>query len=111
MTISERAVQIWPLLTYAAAHRQTITYELLGRHIGVPRMGLGPMLEPIQALCVERSLPPLTSIVVSDVDGDPGEGFSAAPDVARGQAAVFRFRWVDIDVPSADDYDLLMRRA
>src|SRR5688572_14822476 len=57
----ERAAQIWPLLTYAASHRQTLTYELVGRLIGVPHFGLAQLLEPIQSYCLIRELPALTS--------------------------------------------------
>src|SRR5262249_5096427 len=52
LTRSERATQIWPILTLCASRRQTLTYDLLGRLIGVPRQGLGQLLEPIQSYCI-----------------------------------------------------------
>jgi hypothetical protein len=57
----ERASQIWPVLAWAARLRQTITYPQLGQLIGVPRHGLGQLLEPIQAHCLAHGLPPLTA--------------------------------------------------
>jgi hypothetical protein len=86
VTKSERAAQIWPLLALSAAKRQTLTYEEVGRLIGVPRQGLGQLLEPIQSVCILRDLPPLTVLVVSDVDGTPGPGFIGAQHVPSAQA-------------------------
>ena len=77
MTVYERAAQIWPLLSYAATHRQTLTYDILGKLIGVPRFGLGKQLEPIQSYCLIHNLPPLTVLVVNQ-SGRPSEGFIAS---------------------------------
>jgi hypothetical protein len=94
MTKEERAAQIWPILTLCALRRQTLSYDQLGRLIGVPRQGLGQLLEPIQSLCILYNMPPLTALVVSDVDGLPGSGFIAAQDVPKAQAFVFSFDWM-----------------
>ena len=101
MHAHERAFQIWSLLTYAATHRQILTYDLLGRHIGVPRVGLGQLLEPIQSYCLIHDLPALTSIVVAD-NGEPGPGFVAvAPNqVPREQQRVFNHDWLNETVPN-----------
>jgi len=52
MTKGQRASQIWAVLVLAARQRQVLTYDLLGRAIGVPRAGLGQLLEPIQSYCI-----------------------------------------------------------
>jgi hypothetical protein len=101
MTKGERAAQIWPLLSLCAARRQTLTYELLGRLIGVPRQGLGQLLEPIQSFCLLNGLHPLTSLVVSDITGLPGEGFIGASDVPANQAKVFAHDWLSTSPPTA----------
>jgi hypothetical protein len=101
MTRSERAAQIWPLLTLCASRRQTLTYEQLGRLIGVPRHGLGHLLEPIQSYCILHDVHPLTALVVSDVDGMPGSGFIAAENVPSAQARVFAFDWTQLTPPDA----------
>lgn len=101
MQVHQRAAQIWPLLTYAASHRQTLTYDILGKHIGVPRQGLGQLLEPIQSYCLINELPALTSIVVRD-SGIPGVGFIAAADVPAAQQRVFGFDWLEHRVPSEE---------
>lgn len=94
MDASERAAQIWPLLTLAARNRQTLTYPLLGSLVGVPQAGLGQLLEPIQSYCLLNDLPPLSILVVSSQDGMPGTGFSAVQDVPRHQQRVFDFDWL-----------------
>jgi len=58
MTRSERAAQIWPILTLCAKQYQILTYDLLGRLIGVPRQGLGQLLEPVQSYCLINSAHP-----------------------------------------------------
>jgi len=93
MTVEERATQIWPILTFAASMRVTLTYGRLAQIIGGMPPGLGRWMEPIQSYCIINGLPPLTVLVVSDVDGMPGAGFVAASDVPGAQARVFRHDW------------------
>lgn len=105
MTRSERAAQIWPLLTFCATHRHVLTYELLSRLIGVLRPGLGQLLEPIQSYCILHDLPPLTSLVVSEITGLPGEGFMAAADLPEAQVRVFGYSWLDRGVPTPEELE------
>jgi putative restriction endonuclease len=90
----QRAFQIWSVLALAARNRQVLTYDLLSHLIGVPRMGLGQMLEPIQSYCILNRLPALTSLVVSEESGVPGQGFIASHDVPREQVRVFNHDWL-----------------
>jgi hypothetical protein len=108
MTRSERASQIWPLLAHCASCRQTLGYERLASLIGVPRVGLGQLLEPIQSFCIVNRLPPLTVLVVSDTTGSPGEGFVAAQDVPRAQAEVFAHAWQA--APSPDVFEAAVKQ-
>jgi len=101
MNKEQRAEQIWPILTHCALQRQTLSYELLGRLIGVPRMGLGQLLEPIQSYCILNQLPPLSVLVVSENTGLPGEGFIGAKDVPSAQARVFGRSWLEQTPPDA----------
>ena len=90
MTKGQRAAQIWPVLSLAATQRQTLSYDLLSRLIGVPRPAVGGFLEPIQSYCILKSRPPLTALVVSAKSGlPPRGGFIAASDVPRAQAEVY----------------------
>ena len=95
---------IWPLLVLAAKNRQVLTYDILGRLLGVPASDLGRLLEPIQSHCILKGLPPLTSIVVSDRTGMPGDGFIAADNLPQAQAETFLFDWLGCPVPSREDY-------
>jgi len=102
MTREERAAQIWPLLTFAASMRVTLTYGRLAQLVGGIPQGLGRWLEPIQSYCLINGLPPLTVLVVSEIDGMPGSGFIAAADVPDAQARVFRHDWLAMKhVPNA----------
>jgi hypothetical protein len=101
---NERAAQIWPVLVFAALNRQTLTYETLGKLIGVPKQGLGPRLEPIQAYCQEHGLPALTSIVVGKGTGVPGEGSLAAQNPPPEQARVFSYPWLEHEAPTPESF-------
>ena len=105
MTVSERAAQIWPVLAWAATSRQILTYDTLGKLIGVPRQGLGQLLEPIQSYCLIRGLPPLTILVVKQETGLPGTGFIAAADIPKTQIQVFGHDWLSESAPSVGDFE------
>lgn len=79
MTKYERASQLWPILALAATNRQVLTYNFVSKLTGIPRPAIGQFLEPIQAYCMAKKIPPLTSIVVSEQTGIPGSGFIATP--------------------------------
>ena len=103
MTRFERAAQIWPLLTLCASHRMSMTYDLLGRLIGVPRQSLGQLLEPIQSHCVLNKMPPLTALVVSERTGTPGDGFIAATDLPLAFVEIFAWDWLSGFPPRPDE--------
>jgi hypothetical protein len=102
MRREERSQQLWSLLALAATHRQILTYDIVAKLTGVVRPGIGDFLRPIQQYCSENRLPALTSIVVSDDSGLPGEGFIAAHDVPAAQARVFRHDWLQRAAPSPE---------
>ena len=104
MTATERAAQIWSVLAWAGTNRQILNYGDVSQLVGVPRQGLGPLLEPIQSYCLVHKLPPLSILVVSKATGLPGSGFIAAADIPRHQAKVFRHDWLAMGCPSPDDF-------
>jgi hypothetical protein len=110
MSRFDQTAIVWPLLVFAAGNRQVLTYDLLGRLVGVPPSDLGRILEPIQSHCILKKLPPLTSIVVSGRTGVPGEGFIAAGNVPQAQAETFLFDWLNCPVPSREDYQAAVRQ-
>jgi putative restriction endonuclease len=103
MTRFEKALQLWSVLAYCAHQRQTISYNLLSGAVGVPRTGLGRLLEPIQSYCILNRLPPLTSLVVRARDGLPTDGFVAAQSLPQAQAEAFAFPWLERPVPTPED--------
>jgi hypothetical protein len=109
MTVPQRAVQLWPLLAWAARNRQILTYSIVAKLIGVPTVGLGQLLEPIQSYCLKRNLKPLTILVVQQDTGVPGTGFVAAQDIARVQGEVFQYDWVSHGCPTSVDFEEALR--
>nr|ABY48975.1 hypothetical protein [Pseudomonas aeruginosa] len=85
MTRSERASQIWAVLAWAAKNRQSLTYSQISALIGVPRAGLGQLLEPIQSYCLINNLPPSTILVVQQESGSRVGLHSASAGI--GQSA------------------------
>lgn len=102
MTSCQRAVQVWPILVLCACRRETLTYDLLGKLIGVPTEGLGKVLEPIQSYCILECLEPLTALVVNKATGLPGDGFIGAANVPCARAEVYARDWLLIAPPSAE---------
>ena len=102
MEVSERAAQIWSILALAARNRQVLSYDMVSKAIGVPRAGLGRLLEPVQSYCLINELPPLTVLVVKESSGIPGEGFIAAKDIPEAQASVFAYDWLKHKAPSPE---------
>jgi len=111
MKREERAVQLWTVLALAATNRQVLTYDMVARLTGVVRPSIGDLLRPIQRLCAESELPPLTALVVSEQTGLPGEGFIAASDVPAAQMRVFQYRWLEMSAPTAEQLASAYARA
>jgi alkylated DNA nucleotide flippase Atl1 len=103
MTKFEKGAQLWPVLAFAARNRQILTYGLVGQLIGVPAVAVGQTLGPIQSYCKQQKMPGLTAIVVHELDGLPGSGFTASElkRVFAEQAQVFGFNWLRFGPPSA----------
>lgn len=108
MTTYERAVQIYQVLIAAAHNRQLLTYDIVGKLIGVPRQGLAGHLEHVLRYCERNRLPALTSICVSTRTGLPSDGFTeripATPEeLQREREAVYAHGWYLDRPPSAAD--------
>jgi hypothetical protein len=110
MTAAQRASQIWPILLLAAKNHQILSYELLGDLIGMPRPGLGQVLEPIQSYCLVNGLPALTVLVVSNKTGLPGSGFVAAQDIPATLMKVFNKDLKDWPKPTPDNFAEAVRK-
>ena len=109
MTSSERAVQIWSVLAWAANNRQVLTYDIVSQLVGVPRQGLGQLLEPIHSYCLVNELPPLTILVVRKDTGLPGSGFTASREIPGTQLQVFEFNWLAHGCPTVESFEEAVR--
>ena len=111
MTREQRAAQLWSLLALAATNRQVLTYNLVAKLTGVVRPSIGDFLRPIQQYCVEKNMPPLTALVVSEETGLPGEGFIAASNVPAAQMRVFEYDWLTTRPPGEEELNAAYKRA
>jgi hypothetical protein len=110
MTRSERAAQLWPLLTFCATTRHVLNYDQAARHIGVLRPAMGSILEPIQSYCLLNDLPALSVIVVGGKSGLPGEGFVASAHVPHEQSRVFNHPWLDTRPPGPEALEVSVKQ-
>jgi len=108
MNMYQRASQIWAVLAWAAKNRQTLTYGHLSSLIGVPAVGLGHLLAPIQAYCLRNKMPPLTILVVQQNAGQPGGGFVGAPvdEYAEAYMAVCEYDWLEHGNPQPEGLEV-----
>ena len=113
MKASERSTQIWAVLAWSARSRQNITYGQLAQITGAFTGGLGSWLEPIQSYCIINKLPPLTVLVVQQDSGMPGSGFTGASagELAKAQARVFAYNWLEHGNPGAEKFELAVKQA
>jgi alkylated DNA nucleotide flippase Atl1 len=93
MNTYERALQIYQVLVSAAHNRQTLTYGLLGKAVGLPARSLGHHLLHIANYCQQNGLPPLTVIVVQTGGGHPGSGLAQLQGADRERESVYRHDW------------------
>jgi hypothetical protein len=102
MRVCERVAQIWPVLLFAAFHRQTTEYETLGRLIGVPRGEIGALLGPLRRYCLQHGIPDLTVVVTGEIDAEPN---LSASDLRAARIAVFHHAWLDEPTPAPADFE------
>mgnify|MGYP000869519786 CR=1 FL=1 len=94
MTNYERALQIYQVLMGFAHQRQTLTYETLGKLVGLPPHGLAMHLDHLLRYCKNQTLPPITILVVRKAEGTPSTGFpSATMDLDQERERVFDYPW------------------
>ena len=98
-TLRDRALQIYLILIGDAKRRETITYGVLAGLLGYGTGGhsgggvMADRLGPIMRWCARNALPALTSLVVNQETGTPGEGLTTVSDDAfpAEQQRVFKF--------------------
>jgi hypothetical protein len=86
-------MQFWSVLVLAARNQQLLSYTTLEELTGIPRQAMGSFLGPIAAYCERQKLPQITSIVVSQETGVPGEFYPGA-NAATDQVRSFVYDWL-----------------
>lgn len=101
-----RASQCWQILISKANTSSIITYGELAKLMGIHHRPLGYILGYIMYYCQHNELPPLTSIVVNQDTGVPGEGFTAEEpaNVPAQHIQVFRYDWFDLVPPTIEEF-------
>lgn len=97
----ELAHRAWPILTKAATEHRILTYLDLATALGYrgARVSKFPLWS-IQDFCLEKNLPPLSSIVVNKRSGVPRPGFIAwEGDIGDEHARVFGHNWSTVPIP------------
>jgi alkylated DNA nucleotide flippase Atl1 len=106
MTRYQRSSQIWALLINAAKDRKTYTYGEIAKTLGFGGAGvMAPLLGCIMWFCEEKSLPPLTVLVVNKETGLPGDGLTTLEEVNKDRENVFNFNWFSIEPPQNSDFE------
>ena len=110
----QRAAQLWSLCALAARNQQLLSYSTVQHLTGLPKVAVGGMLGTISGYCMERKLPWLTSIVVNEETGLPGEGLMKAAKREYGNALnihamharVFIYDWFKEPAPTTKDFEV-----
>lgn len=97
----ELAYRAWPILVSHARRKRKTTYGELASSLGYTNARLARFaLWPLQDYCLEKDLPPLTSLVINKNTRRPGVGFIAwGGDIAEAHERVFSFPWKRIPRP------------
>jgi hypothetical protein len=66
---------------------------------------MGGHIGPIVFWCQQNNLPPLTSLVVREDTGLPGEGLISSQDFPADQQKVFKFDWFAIFPPTVEELE------
>jgi hypothetical protein len=90
----------------------SLVTALSNRLLRIAQPGIGKMLSPIQRYCKNHGLPRLTSIVITEKSGLPGEKFtedSGPGDIFADQAKVFVYDWFTRKAPTSEDFKEAMQ--
>src|SRR5258705_13332593 len=96
----ELGCRAWPMLASWAKLKEPHTYEDLAWKLGyrTPKVSRAALWS-IQDYCIEKGLPPLTSIIVNKHTGQPGSGFQWHGTLDDAQQRAFSYDWSKEKVP------------
>jgi hypothetical protein len=85
-------------------NRQTLTYKRLANYMwhGKGAGVLANSLGHVAYFCILNRLPPLTSLVVNEKTGLPGDGIPIEKSLSKREK-VFAFDWFDIMPPTPEE--------
>ncbi|WP_292024249.1 MULTISPECIES: hypothetical protein [unclassified Brevundimonas] len=99
-----RALQVYQVLIGLAYNRQTMTYGQVAKILEYEGAGVfAGILDHIKHWCDQERHPALTTLIVNQTTGLPGEGFSTSTDLHAGREAVFGCNWFDIVPPTMEE--------
>ncbi len=110
-TDEARALQIWMILIGKAHNRQTITYKMLADMLGYKGAGVFAWkLDHIRIYCLENDLPHLTSLVVNQKTGLPGEGLGLKDsELNAAREDVYKYPWYSIIPPTPAQFKAMYK--
>ena len=101
-----RALQVYLILIGAARNRQILTYNVLAELLQFKGAGVfAGILGHIMFWCKDENLPALTSLVVNQDTGLPGDGLITPENANREREKVYQFDWYSIVPPTMQQLD------
>lgn len=99
-----RALQAWQILISTAMNRQIHSYKSLSELMyGKSAQGvIAPILGHIADFCNKEGLPPLTTLVVNESTGLPGDGIPVDGDLVAKREKVYAYDWYNIYPPTEE---------
>jgi hypothetical protein len=104
MTNSQRALQLWSVLTLAGLTRTLLTYEELAKLTGLPNNS-GNFLYYIYCYCRTQRLPLLSALVVNKRSGKPSTELYSDIDIPAEQRQCFRHDWLEVSAPTPEEFE------
>jgi hypothetical protein len=104
MTNPQRALQLWSLLVLAARSQTVLSYVIVAKMTGLPNEH-GEPLGHIAFYCMERGLPILPVLDVSQATGNPSAKFYDGMDIAAEQRRCFVHDWLAEAVPTPEQLE------
>jgi putative restriction endonuclease len=101
-----RALQVYLILIGAARNRQILTYNVLAEMLRFKGAGVfAGILGHVMFWCKDENLPALTSLVVNQDTGLPGDGLITPENANREREKVYQFDWYSVVPPTTQQLD------
>ena len=105
MNNRQRAIQFWSLLVLAARTNTVLSYGMVEKMTGLPKRVQGDALGYILYYCIKNNLPLLSSLDVSQDDGQPSFEIYKHVDIEAEHRRCFVYDWLEHGVPSLEKLD------